>query len=643
MVAARRRCAYEADVTYATAREAGFDFLRDGLVLGADERVHRPFHLALVDEADSILIDEARVPLVIAGETGESTPGPERVAALVRTLRPGADFDTDEYGHNIALTEEGTARMEALLGSGPLFSTENVALHARVRNALHALHLLERDVDYIVRGGKIELVDDFTGRVADRRRWPDGLQAALEAKEGLRPQPEGRILGSITLQHFLRLYPRLAGMTATAEPAAEELSDLYGLGVTVVPTHRPMIRRDEPDVVFTHKAAKWEALIAEVARVHAAGQPVLVGTASVAESEDLAAGLRASGMACEVLNARNDEHEARVVAGAGSPGAVTISTNMAGRGTDIRLGGPDEREREAVVAVGGLYVIGTSRHESRRIDFQLRGRAGRQGDPGLTRFFVSLEDDLVRRYGVERLVTARRLPPRQEGPVASPLVAVEIARAQRIVEAESLETRRTLFAYSEAVEMQRQVVDEWRREALEGGPSDDDLVARCAQRIHERHPALDDGTCEAAARRVVVLTIDRCWSDHLGHVAELRDDSYLLAFGGKIPLAQFQEEAGRSFPIFEERVDGEAVLAANALVVRDGAVDWSGSGLLGPSATWTYLVSDNPFGASRWLSPAQRPLLALAAAAAWPLLVVQGLGVLWKRRRARQETGEGGT
>jgi len=638
MAAGERRRAYRADVTYATAREAGFDFLRDGLVLQAEERVLRPFHFALVDEADSILIDEARVPLVIAGESGESAPGPERVAALVRTLRPGTDFDTDEYGHNIALTEEGTTRMEALLRSGPLFSTENVALHARVRNALHALHFLERDVDYIVRGGKIELVDDFTGRVAERRRWPDGLQAALEAKEGLHPQPEGRILGSITLQHFLRLYPRLAGMTATAEPAAEELFDFYGLRVAVVPTHRPMVRSDEPDVVFTHKGAKREALIAEIARAHAAGQPVLVGTASVAESEELAAGLRAAGMDCEVLNAKNDEHEARVVAGAGAPGAVTISTNMAGRGTDIRLGGSDEQERDAVVALGGLYVIGTNRHESRRIDSQLRGRAGRQGDPGLSRLFVSLEDNLVRRYGVERLVTARRLPPMQAGPVGSPLVAVEIARAQRIVEAESLEIRRTLFAYSDAVEVQRQATDEWRREALEGGGSDDGLVARCAERIRERHPGLAAGDREAAARRVVVLTIDRCWSDHLGHVAEVRDDSHLLAFGGKIPLAQFQQEVARAFPIFEDRVEDEALSAADSLVVRDGVVDWGGSGLLGPSATWTYLVSDNPFGASGWLSPAQRPLLVLAAAVAWPILLVQGLGVLWKRRRGRGAT-----
>ncbi len=283
-----RRRAYAADVTYATAKEAGFDHLRDGLVLDAGDLVHRAFHFAIVDEADSILIDEARIPLVIAGESGGTAVGLERIAALARGLRSGVDFDTDEYGHNIALTEAGTSRVESLLGCGALFSSENLTLHARVRNALHAQHLLARDVDYIVRGGKVELVDDFTGRVADRRRWPDGLHAALEAKEGVRQQPEGQILGSITLQHFLCLYPKLAGMTATAEPAAEELLDFYGLRVALVPSHRTSVRVDHEDVVFTHKAAKRDALVEEIVRVHRTGRPVLVGTANVAESEELA-------------------------------------------------------------------------------------------------------------------------------------------------------------------------------------------------------------------------------------------------------------------------------------------------------------------------------------------------------------------
>ena len=363
MSVGERQRAYAADVTYLTAKEAGFDHLRDGLALEPGDRAQRPYHFALVDEADSILIDEARIPLVIAGETGEALAGPERLAALVRDLVPAHDFDTDEHAHNIALTEAGAARVEAALGCGDLHALENLSLHAQLRHALHAEHLLRCDVDYIVRGGKVELVDESTGRVADKRHWPDGLHAAVEAKEGLRLSSEGRILGQVTLQHFLGLYPRLAGMTATAHTAAEELEQFYGLRTVVVPTHRPMVRTDEPDAVFTHQEAKRAALVVEIARAHAAGRPLLVGTASVGESEDLAAALVAAGVRCEVLNARNDEAEAAIVARAGEPGAVTISTNMAGRGTDIRLGGPDETRRAEVVALGGPL---RDRHEPPR-------------------------------------------------------------------------------------------------------------------------------------------------------------------------------------------------------------------------------------------------------------------------------------
>ncbi|MGE5125391.1 MAG: accessory Sec system translocase SecA2, partial [Betaproteobacteria bacterium] len=459
---AERRAAYAADVTYLTAKEAGFDHLRDGLCLEPDAQVQRAFHYALVDEADSILVDEARIPLVIAGDSGLALAGPERLAGLVRTLARGVDFDTDEFAHNIGLTEAGAARVEATLGCGSLHALENVSLHAQLRHALHAEHLLKRDVDYIVRAGRVELVDESTGRVADKRHWPDGLHAAVEAKEGLRLTSEGRILGQVTLQHFLGLYPRLAGMTATAQSAAEELQAFYGLRTVVVPSHRPVARVDLPDVVFTHKDAKRAALVAEIRAVHASDRPVLVGTASVGESEELAAALQAAGVACAVLNAKNDEREAAVVALAGAPGAVTISTNMAGRGTDIRLGGPDESRRAEIVALGGLYVIGTNRHASLRIDQQLRGRAGRQGDPGQTRFFVSLEDDLVRRYGVEHLVSGHQLPARQDAPLESRIVRAEIARAQRIVEDEGFRLRRTLFGYSDIVERQRRAIRRWR-------------------------------------------------------------------------------------------------------------------------------------------------------------------------------------
>src|SRR5262245_40969931 len=442
MSTAERHRAYRCDVTYLTVKEAGFDLLRDGLCLDPAAQVHRPFHLGLVDEADSLLIDEARIPLVIAGTLDEIGVDLGRLADIARQMERGIDYDTDEYAYNIFLTDRGVHRAESLLGSGNLFEGDNVRLQAELRNALHAEALLKRDVDYIVRDGRIELVDELTGRVAENRHWPDGLQAALEAKEGLRWQPEGKIFGSITVQHFLRRYPRLCGMTGTARAAAAELADVYGLQVVEIPPNRPCIRVDHPDVIHATREARRRALLDEIAATHATGQPILVGTVSVEESESLAADLREAGIACRVLNAKNDAEEAAIVAGAGALGAVTISTNMAGRGTDIRLGGGGERQRDAVVALGGLLVIGTNRHESRRIADQLRGRAGRQGDPGASRFLISLEDSLLQRCGIERLLPARlRQELRAAGAAGEdartidhPAVRREVARVQRIVE-----------------------------------------------------------------------------------------------------------------------------------------------------------------------------------------------------------------
>jgi preprotein translocase subunit SecA len=635
MSLADRRRAYAGDVTYLTAKEAGFDHLRDALALEPGDRVQREYHFALVDEADSILIDEARIPLVIAGETGDALAGPERLAALVRTLVPGRDYDTDEHAHNIALTEAGTAHVEAALGGRSLHAVENVSLHAQLRHALHAEHLLKCDVDYIVRGGKVELVDESTGRVADKRHWPDGLHAAVEAKEGLRLTSEGRILGQVTLQHFLHLYPRLAGMTATAHTAAEELWQFYGLRTVVIPTHRPAVRADEPDVVFTHQAAKRKALVAEIARVHASGRPVLAGTASVGESEELAEALGAAGVRCEVLNAKNDEKEAVIVARAGAPGAVTISTNMAGRGTDIRLGGPDEERRDEVVAVEGLYVIGTNRHASLRIDQQLRGRAGRQGDPGASRFFVSLEDPLVVRYGVEQLVSVRHLPARQDGPVDSRLLRAEIARAQRIVEDEGFQLRRTLFGYSDIVEKQRRAIQRWRAAVLERREPQHLLVERSAERYARLRPVVGPAVLDEVERRLLLLAIDRCWSDHLSELREMREDSVLLAFAGRFPLAEFHRQAGETFQALEDRIEDEVVRDFERITITPDGVDWEREGLRGPSATWTYLVGENPFGASGLLSPGGRTGMVAAALGAPWLVALHGLGVLWERRRRK--------
>ena len=535
MTRAERQRAYACEVTYVTAREAGFDFLRDRLCLDPADIVHRRLHLAIVDEADSILIDEARVPLVVAGDEQEHPSELARMAVLARRLASGLDYDTDEYARNISLTEQGSQRVEEILGCGNLYAPENLVVLAQIRNALHAEVLLRADVDYIVRDGRVELVDELTGRVVDKRQWPDGLQAAIEAKEGQRLQPEGRILGSIPIQHFVRNYPRLAGMTATAQSAAIEFHEIYGIGVTVIPTNRPCVRADHADLVFTDREAKERALVDEITSVHATGRPILAGTASVAESERIARKLSESGVSCRVLNAKNDEAEAEIVADAGAPGAVTISTNMAGRGTDIRLGGRGEAGRDQVVALGGLYVIGTNRHESRRIDDQLRGRAGRQGDPGSSRFIVSLEDDLLERFGLRGLIPRAHWPAPQAAPIDDRLLTREIARAQRIVDGQNFEARQTLWRYSQVLEGQRQNVQDGRQAILTGEEDGDLLARRRPERWHALEGTVGLDLLRPVERRLTLLAIDRCWSDHLAEIARIRDGIHLVTLGGLDP------------------------------------------------------------------------------------------------------------
>jgi preprotein translocase subunit SecA len=635
--AAERRRAYAAEVTYVTAREAGFDHLRDLLATRPGQLVHRPFHFALVDEADSLLIDEARAPLVVAGSAGREASTVEHAAAVVAALQAGIDYDHDEYARDVELTEAGIERVEAALGCGSLHAEQNYTLLTEINCALHARALLRRDVDYIVREGRIEIVDEFTGRVVEDRHWPDGLQAALEAKEGLARRPDGRILGSMTLQHILLSYPHLCGMTGTAQAAAEELREMYGLGVVVIPTHRPARRVDRADVVFTHREAKETALVAEVRRENEGGRPVLVGTLTVEESERLAARLDAGGVPCQVLNARNDAMEAHIVAGAGAPGAVTISTHMAGRGTDIRLGGADERERDAVVRAGGLLVIGTNRHESGRVDQQLRGRAGRQGDPGETRFFVSLEDELLVRYGIRELVPARFLPARQDAPVESAILRREIARAQRIVEGQDLEIRRTLWRYAGVLEDQRRELHAQRQGLLRGEEPPE------RWRDDARFPAMaarwGEEAVQAAERAVTLAAMDRAWSDHLAFVADLREGIHLVRLGGEDPLTRFRVAVGAAFGRLWERVECDVMDALDRLDAEAPDLGLPELALRGPSSTWTYLVNDDPFRdqlGSQLTGPGRATVAMGAAVFAMPLLVLLGLFDRYLRRRPRR-------
>ncbi len=589
-----RRAAYAADVTYVTAKEAGFDFLRDQTMTDQADVVQRPFQYVIVDEADFILIDEARVPLVIAG-AAPSPPVPHEVlAAAVGRLRPGVDFAVDENARNVALTDAGFRHAQQLLGCKPLHLPEQQTLLAGIHVALHAVVLLQRDRDYIVRRGRIELVDEFTGRVADNRRWPHGIQPAVEAKEGLDVQPEGKVLGSIPVQHFVRLWPKISGMTATAEPSAIELHEFYGLETVVFPPNRPCIRVDEPDVVFTHRAAKTAALIEEIARVQGTERPVLVGTSSVAESEQLAAALRERHVKCRVLNARHDAREALIVSRAGTPGAVTISTNMAGRGTDIMLGGGDPAARARVSALGGLYVIGTNRHESRRVDDQLRGRAGRQGDPGSSRFFVSLEDDLVTRYGVLDLIPAGHRPSRQDGPVQDAAVRQALNRAQRVIEGANFDIRRTLWRYSSMVEQQRQMLCKQRQALL----NDDEPTSLCAEDAPEHHAALlrvvGAEHLRQTERRLALVLLDRRWSDHLALIDDIREGIHLQRYGGRLPLTEFQRQIIDAYAEMMEGLRDELAATFLRLRAKHGTIDLDRAGIRGPTSTWTYLVNDNP-------------------------------------------------
>ena len=590
-----RHRAYAADITYLTAREAGFDFLRDHTAAGPDRLVQRPFHYVIIDEADFILIDEARVPLVIAGATAAPDVDHRAMAALARLLRPGVDYQADEYARTVTLTEQGYRHAELLLHGVSLHQPENRLLLSAVHVALHAETLLRRDRDYIVRAGRIDLVDEFTGRVADNRRWPHGIQPAVEAKEGVEVRPEGAILGSIPVQHFVKLYPKIAGMTATAVPSAEEFEAFYGLRTVVFPTNRPCRRVDAPDVVFTGRAAKMAALLTEIARVHGTGRPILVGTASVGESEELAAALRLRAIKCRVLNARHDAREARIVARAGTLGAVTISTNMAGRGTDIVLGGGDERAREQVTTLGVLYVIGTNRHESRRIDDQLRGRAGRQGDPGSSRFFVSLEDDLIQRYGVMTLIPKRHRPRPQDTPVDDPVVHREVARAQRIIEGQNFEIRQTLWRYSALVDEQRRAVYDWRQALF----SNDVEPATCERIAPGHYRDLERAVGADALRRAENLLtmhlVDRHWCHHLALVEDIREGIHLQRYGGREPLTEFHRQIGNAYAAMMNAVRDEVVDTFGRLSASGGALDLEQVGVRGPSSTWTYLVNDNPF------------------------------------------------
>ena len=594
MTTDERRKAYKANIVYAPVNEIGFDVLRDQLITDRADAVQHGADVALIDEADSVLVDEALVPLVLAGNEPGTAPG-GRITDLVRRLKKNQHYVVDEDGRNASLTDVGARLLERQLGITSLYDDEHVgSTLVQVNLALHAHALLTRDVHYIVRDGKVALIDASKGRVADLQRWPDGVQAAVEAKEGLAVTEGGRILDTITLQALMHRYPMVCGMTGTAVEATDQLRSFYDLRVSVIDRNEPLQRFDEADRVYATIRDKNRAIIDEIKAIHDTGQPVLVGTQDVAESEALAEALREYDIDVNVLNAKNDAEEARIIAEAGDIGRVTVSTQMAGRGTDIKLGGADENDHDAVVKLGGLAVIGTSRHRTARLDNQLRGRAGRQGDPGLALFFVSLEDDVVVVGGAGEEVTAR---PAADGSIESKRIRDWIEHCQRVTEGQLLEIHSQTWKYNKLLADQRDIIDKRRAELLDTDRAWQEIFERSA-RATLLDKELPRDTLVRAAREIMLYHLDLGWSDHLALMDDVRESIHLRAIARETPIDEFHRIAVREFKELAQRAVDNAVDTFNEVPIDADGAHLEEQGLARPSATWTYMVSDNPLAGS---------------------------------------------
>ncbi len=605
---------YGADITYGTNNEFGFDYLRDNMKFEAASLVQRDLHYAIVDEVDSILIDEARTPLIISGPAEKSTDLYYRVNQIIPRLKRDVDFTIDEKARSVLINEDGIAKAESLLNVENLYDPKNIELLHHVNQGLKAHNLFKRDVDYIVKNGEVIIVDEFTGRLMPGRRYSEGLHQALEAKEGVKIENENQTLATITFQNYFRMYDKLAGMTGTADTEAAEFKKIYDLDVAVIPTNKPMIRVDHPDMIFKTKREKYEAVLDEIQELYKRGQPVLVGTISIDVSEDLAKRLKKRGIPHEVLNAKNHEKEAEIVSQAGQRGSVTISTNMAGRGTDIVLG-------EGVTDLGGLHILGTERHESRRIDNQLRGRSGRQGDPGSSRFYMALEDDLLRIFGGERIAGFMDMVGMEEGePIENRLISKQIEGAQAKVEAHNFDIRKHLLEYDDVMNQQREVIYAQRREILKGSDLKEEIEAIIGDKSDEiaeeftipgaptsewdlkgvadavfkrfnfkidlNETALEHMTPEGLGQyiadsatdiykakeaeigaeqfrhleRIVMLqTVDSLWKDHLLNMDHLKEGIGLRGYAQQHPLIVYKKEGFEMFQNTIERIKEETV------------------------------------------------------------------------------------
>lgn len=594
LTADQRRDIYSRDVIFGAINELGFDVLRDQLITRRADQVRTPADVAVIDEADSVMVDEALVPLVLAG----SEPGPApagRITDLVKRMEEDKHFHVSEDHRNVFLTDEGAAFVEKQLGVESLYEDEGELL-VQVNVALHAEHLLIRDVHYIVRDGKVALIDGSRGRVAELQRWPDGLQAAVEAKEGLDVTDGGRILDQITIQALVGMYPEVCGMTGTALAAGDQLRQFYNLQVSVIEPNVPNIRFDEADRVYVSAAERDDAVVKHIVEVQKTGQPQLVGTQDVAESEALAEALLSAGVECSVLNAKNHEAEAAVVAEAGRPGRVTVSTQMAGRGTDIKLGGTDEAEHDEVVETGGLHVVGVGRFRSQRLDNQLRGRAGRQGDPGSSLFFVSLEDDVVAVGGAGEELQAQ---PKEDGLLPQKKVQQFVDHCQRVTEGQMLDIHATTWKYNKMIKDQRDIVNDRRDTLLDTTAAWDDLSYHNVDRAAElKKQGISEEVLEQAAREIMLFHLDNEWSEHLAYLDDVRESIHLRAIARESPIDEFHRMSIAAFGELAERAVNKARETFDEVEITSEGAQLGEMGLHKPSATWTYMVNDNPLSSS---------------------------------------------
>ncbi|WP_010175154.1 preprotein translocase subunit SecA [Bacillus coahuilensis] len=619
----QKRDAYLADVTYGTNNEFGFDYLRDNMVLYKDRMVQRPLHFAIIDEVDSILIDEARTPLIISGQAARSAELYMQANAFVRMLKVEQDFTYDEKTKGVQLTEEGIAKAEKAFNIENLFDLNQVKLLHHINQGLKSHQSMHKDVDYVVQDEEIVIVDSFTGRLMKGRRYSDGLHQAIEAKEGLEIQNESMTMASITFQNYFRMYEKLSGMTGTAKTEEEEFRNIYNMSVIEIPTNKPIVRDDRPDLIYTTMNGKFNAVVEDIAERHAKGQPVLVGTVAIETSELISQLLMKKGVKHNVLNAKNHGREAEIILDAGQPGAVTIATNMAGRGTDIKLG-------EGVLELGGLAVIGTERHESRRIDNQLRGRSGRQGDPGVTQFYLSMEDELMRRFGSDNMKSMmERLGMDDSQPIQSKMVSRAVESAQKRVEGNNFDSRKQLLQYDDVLRQQREIIYKQRFEVLDSenlrdvleqmiksvidrqvalhtSEEDEDkwqlqelvnflhanllreqdisvdelkgktreemsdaIFEKCIVVYNEKEAQLSEEQIREFEKVVLLRAVDTKWIDHIDAMDHLRQGIHLRAYGQNDPLREYQNEGFAMFEDMVEAIENEAARLGMKATIRN--------------------------------------------------------------------------